>query len=87
MINGGIGKHICATTMIRQIKEAEPDARITVISGYPEVFLHNPRIHRNLHHTTSYVYDDYIKGTEFRNGDPYSMLDYYENKKPQDVWK
>lgn len=81
MINGGIGKHICATTMIRQIKEKELDARITTISGFPEVFLHNPNIYRNLHHVTSYVFDDYIDGTEFRSGEPYHSLAYYHNQK------
>ena len=81
LFNGGIGKHICATTMIRQIKEEEPDARIVTISGYPEIFLNNPKIYRNLHHMTSYIFDDYIKGSEFRTGDPYHWIEYYNNKK------
>jgi len=81
MIGGGIGKHICSTTMIRQIKEEDPEARITVVSGYPEVFLNNPKIHRNLHHMTSYIFDDYIAGTDCRTGEPYNIKDYYENKK------
>ena len=81
VINGGIGKHICATTMLRFIKEQEPDARLTVISGYPEVFLFNPRIYRNLHHMTSYVFDDYICGTDFRAGDPYMLKEYFMDEK------
>lgn len=81
LISGGIGKHICATTMLRHIQEKEKDARITVISGYPEIFLFNPRVYRNLHHMAAYTFDDYIKGTEIRQGDPYSELDYYTQKK------
>jgi len=77
--NGGIGKHIIATTLLRHIKESEPKSRINVISGYPEVFLHNPHIYRNLHHMTSYAYDDYIKGTDFRVGEPYSQKGYYDD--------
>lgn len=80
-ISGGLGKHICFTTLFRYIKEREPDSRITVISAFPEIFLNNPRIYRNLHHLTSYVFDDYIEGTDFREGDPYKLLNYYTNKK------
>ena len=81
LLNGGIGKHICATTMLRQIQEKEPDARITVVSGFPEIFLFNPRVYRNLHLSTSYLYDDYIEGTDYRAGDPYHHIDYYKNTK------
>jgi len=80
-ISGGIGKHICATTLIRYIKEKEPNSRITVISAFPQVYFNNPRVYRNLHHITSYVFDDYIKGTDFRLGEPYAIKDYYDNKK------
>jgi len=80
-IRGGIGKHICATTLIRYIKEKEPNSRITVISAFPEIYLNNPRIYRNLHHITSYIFDDYIKGTDFRDGEPYQLRDFYINKK------
>jgi hypothetical protein len=81
IFNGGIGKHICGSTLLRYIQEKEPDAQITVISGYPEVFLNNPRIYRNLHFGTSYVFDDYIKGTDLRIGDPYPMMEYYQDEK------
>lgn len=81
LLNGGIGKHVCATTLLRYIQEKEPDSQITVISGYPEVFLFNPRVHRNLHFMTSYVFDDYINGTDLRIGDPYHLMEYYGNEK------
>ena len=79
-INGGIGKHICATTLLRYIQTKDKDAKLIVISGFPEIFLHNPRVHRNLHHMTSYVFDDYVKGTDLRLGDPYSLIEYYDGK-------
>ena len=81
VLTGGLGKHIIATTLLRYIQEQEPGAKITVISGYPEVFLNNPRVYKNLHHMTSYVYDDYIKGSDFRLGEPYSFKEYYEHER------
>jgi len=81
LINGGIGKELCATSMFRKLKEKEPDAQITTISGYPEVYLNNPNVHRNLHFNTSYVFEDYIVGSDYRTGDPYSFREYFEKKK------
>jgi hypothetical protein len=78
--NGGIGKHICGTTLLRHIQSKDKDAKLIVVSGFPEVFMHNPRVHRNLHHMTSYIFDDYIDGTDLRAGEPYSMIEYYHGK-------
>ena len=85
LINGGIGKELCATTMIREIKKREPTAQIITISGYPEMFMHNPDVHRNLHFQTSYIYDDYIEGSDYRVGDPYTLSDYYSEKRHMNV--
>lgn len=78
--NGGIGKHLCGTTLLRHIQNKDPEAKLIVVSGFPEVFLHNPRVYRNLHHMTSYIFDDYINGTDLRAGDPYSLIEYYHGK-------
>ena len=80
-LSGGIGKHIIATSFIRWLKEKEPDCKINTFSAWPEVFMHNPYINRNLHHNTSYAFDDYIQGTEFRTGEPYSFTPYFEQEK------
>jgi len=76
-LSGGIGKHICATSMIKWISEKFPDSKITVISMFPELFEHNPRIWRNLPFGQAYLFEDYIKGTDYRIGDPYTLIEYY----------
>ncbi len=45
-INGGIGKVIASTAVCKSIKTKYPDANLIVVSGYPEVFLGNPNVHR-----------------------------------------
>ena len=82
-VTGGIGKHIMATSLVKWINEKYPDSKIIVVSAYPEVFEMNPRVYRNLHLMQPYLFEDYIKGKDFRKGEPYSIIDYYrdENKK------
>jgi len=79
-ITGGIGYHICATSLIKWLNEKYPKSKINVISAYPEIFEYNPRIYRNLKLDQPYLFEDYIKGTDFRKGYPYQMYDYYEKK-------
>jgi len=80
LIKGGIGKHICATSLVRYIKEKYPKSKINVISAFPEVFFFNPRVYRNLHFGTPYLFEDYIKGTKYLEADPYQYSDFYANK-------
>ena len=81
-ITGGIGYHIMATSFIKWLNEKYPKSQITILSAYPELFEYNPRIHRNLHLGQPYLFEDYIKGNDFRQGYPYRMYEYYreENK-------
>ena len=79
-INGGIGKELAATTLVRYLKE-RGYGEITTISGYPEVFINNSDVYRNLHLNTSYIEDDYLKGKEIFSGEPYQLLDYRDGKK------
>lgn len=65
-INGGIGKCILATSMCEVIHTQYPDSQLIVVSGYPEVFLNNPFVHRSFAFgQTSYFYSDYIDGKDF----------------------
>jgi len=41
---GGIGLAIAATAAIRKLRESNPNAEITVVSPYTEVYYNNPRI-------------------------------------------
>ena len=45
-IEGGIGKNIVATNIVRAIKKAHPERNLIVVAPYPEVFVHNPNIYR-----------------------------------------
>ena len=81
-LQGGIGKHIMATSFIKWLNEKYPDSKIKVVSAYPEIFEYNPRVYRNLKMGQSYLFEDYIKGCDLRRGEPYSLIEYYrdENK-------
>lgn len=79
-IKGGIGKHIAFTSFIRWVNEKYPKSKITVVSAYPEVFEHNPRIWRNLPMHQAYLFEDYIKGRDFRDGEVYQQYEVYRDK-------
>ena len=65
-INGGIGKCILATSMCEVIHHQYPDDQLIVVSGYPEVFLNNPYVHRSFAFgQAAYFYQDYIENKDF----------------------
>lgn len=65
-INGGIGKCILATSMCEVIHHQYPEDQLIVVSGYPEVFLNNPYVHRSFAFGQAvYFYQDYIENKEF----------------------
>ena len=43
-IEGGLGKSIMATAMVKVIKKRYKNANIIVITAYPDVFLNNPDV-------------------------------------------
>ena len=43
-IDGGLGKHIMATAMVKVIRKRYKNAHIIVAAAYPDVFLNNPHI-------------------------------------------
>jgi len=79
-IQGGIGKHIMATSFIKWLNEKNPKKKITVVSAYPELFEYNPRIWRNLRLDQPYLFEDYIDGNDYRKGEPYALYEYYHEK-------
>ena len=73
-INGGIGKVIMATAVVKAIKAHLSDAKIVVISGYPDVFLDNPNVHRSYgFNQMSYFHEEFIEGQDVKvfAHDPY----------------
>jgi len=82
-VEGGVGKNIVATNVVRNIKKTHPDRKLVVVSPYPEVFIHNPNIYR-VYKTgmCPYFYEDYIqdKDTIVFKHEPYNSNDVITRK-------
>jgi hypothetical protein len=64
-INGGIGKVIASTAVCISIKEKYPDAKLIVVSAYPEVFLGNKNVDRAFAFgQQAYFYQEYVENQE-----------------------
>ena len=62
IVNGGIGKHIAATAVIKNIVKKFQDRKLIVLGHYPEVFLNNPNVYRAYKsNSLQYFYEDFIK--------------------------
>lgn len=89
-INGGLGKCIMATAVIRSYKAANPESKVIVVSGYPEVFLNNPDVYKNFPFATPYLWQDYYSkaGWRVEAQDPYLSEAWIKNRKQHliDIW-
>jgi len=89
-IDGGCGKSIMATSVVKSIKIAYPDHKLVVISSYPEVFIHNPLIYRTYRvGNAPYFYEDYVKNKNSKifKLDPYHTEDFiYRRKHLTEIW-
>lgn len=81
-INGGIGKCIMATAVIASYKAAYPEAKVVVVSGYPEVFVNNPYVYKNFPFATPYLWQDYYgqPGWNVSAHDPYMERAWIKNE-------
>lgn len=81
-INGGLGKCVMATAVIRGIMRKYPDRKLVVVSGYPDVFSTNPQVYRSLALGTPYIYEDYVRGQDaiFLCDEPYKSHEFFEQK-------
>jgi len=80
-IDGGLGKHIMATALLKVIRKNHPKDVIHIVCAYPDVFKHNPsvnHVHQNGQHGA--FYEKYIKGKESKTkiyySDPYFQSDF-----------
>ena len=89
-INGGIGKCIMATAVIASYKRTYPDSKVVVVSGYPEVFVNNPYVHKNFPFATPYLWQDYYGQPSWNVSahDPYMEQHWIKNDKVHliDIW-
>ena len=80
-VEGGLGKHIMATALLKVIHKKHSKDDIHVVCSYPDVFKHNPlvkKVHANGKHGDFYT--RYIKGKESNCklyfSDPYTHSDF-----------
>jgi hypothetical protein len=89
-IDGGCGKNIVATSVCKSIKAAYPEHKLIVVTAYPEVFVHNPIIHRVYKFgNIPYFYDDYInkKDSVILRMEPYHSGELlYKKKSLSKIW-
>lgn len=89
-IEGGLGKNILSTAVIRAINETYPDTKITVVTAYPDIWRCNPRIDKAIQFgKTDYFYKENIKNknVEVFLHDPYRSNDYILGKKHlTEIW-
>lgn len=89
-IDGGCGKNIVGTSVVKSIKAAYPEHKLIVVSAYPEVFVHNPNIYRIFKFgNIPYFYDDYIDGKDsvILRMEPYHSGDLlYKKKSLSEIW-
>jgi ADP-heptose:LPS heptosyltransferase len=79
LIEGGLGKSIMATAILKVIKKEHKKANIIVVTGYPDVFIGNPNVNKVLHQQQAVgLYKSYIqnKDTKVFVSDPYSTSDF-----------
>jgi hypothetical protein len=83
-IQGGLGKNIAGTALIRDIKEFYFDRKIIMVVSYPEIFLNNPNIDRVYQiGQAPYFYQDYIENKDvivFKH-EPYDQTGHITKKK------
>ena len=89
-IDGGLGKSIMSTAVLKAIKKKYRKANITVISAYPNVFIGNPNVNKVLDPSQTnglFKTNIYKKDAKVFISDPYSSSDYItESKHLLELW-
>lgn len=83
-VSGDLRKNLMATAVVSSLKKAHPDRKIVVMTTTPEVWLHNPHVHRfYTFGRHAYFYDDYVKDkdTIILRHDPMSTDDFVHHRK------
>ena len=75
-IQGGLGKNVAATALVKSIKKSYPDRELIIVCSWPQVFLNNPNIDRVYNaNNIPHFYEDYIEGKDIIvcNQEPYNQ--------------
>lgn len=87
---GGIGKVVASTAVVKRLREEYPDKKIIVLSGCPELFAYDPNVDEALRFDNpNKFYDRYIRDKESHifKIEPYVQNDYINNDRHLlDVW-
>jgi ADP-heptose:LPS heptosyltransferase len=78
-VDGGLGKSIMFTAVLKAIKKQYKKANIIVVTGYPDVFVANPNVNKVLaFDQLSGVYAKYVMGKDAKVfvSDPYHRSDF-----------
>ncbi len=78
-INGGYGRVIASTGVIKKLA-LDTGRTINIVTGYPEIFVNNPYINKVYSLNHEYLYDDHIKGTEYKEPEPYKLQGYIDGE-------
>ena len=89
-IEGGIGKNVVATSVVRSISKQYTDRKIIILTAHTDIWFCNPRIYKVLEFgKTPYFFQDYIqnKDTILMLQEPYRSEDYiYKRKHLSEIW-
>tara|TARA_S200002703_G_scaffold141348_1_gene133161 strand:+ start:13899 stop:14933 length:1035 start_codon:yes stop_codon:yes gene_type:complete len=83
-IEGGIGKHICSTAVVKAYKNNHPTTKVIVVCAWPEIYLGNKDIERVYRlGNVPYFYEDYIyaKDTVVFSQEPYKETSHIKKQK------
>lgn len=82
-IEGGLGKHVLATSVAKTIKNNFTDRKLIIVCAYPEIFLNLDFVYKVFRlGVTPYFYQDYIenKDTLIFKHEPYFTTDHIHKK-------
>lgn len=83
-IQGGLGKNIASTSLLKDIKLKHPDRKLIIVASFPEVFLNNPSVDKVYPMGQSpYFWEDYIENKDviISRHEPYNQSDHITKKK------
>jgi hypothetical protein len=86
---GGVGKVIASTAVVKRLAEEFPDKRIIVVTGYPDIFLYNPHVYKVFNFGNPlYFYDDYVTPESYViKLEPYTNYGYmFDSRHLIEVW-
>jgi ADP-heptose:LPS heptosyltransferase len=82
-VDGGLGKSIMATAIVKVIKNRYKNSNLIVVTGHPDIYLNNPHVYKIYNHTqTNGIYLKYIKDQKCKIfvADPYTHNDFILDK-------